>query len=84
MVEIKTLACEHLQALGHSDEDLKIVDELFEQMVERVGVLVGRVQGSYEFEVQPLREYLAAFHLYETARYSPAGKEVSGTKADPL
>jgi hypothetical protein len=82
MAEIKALAREHLQALGHSDEDLKIVDELFEQMVDRVGVLVSRVQGSYEFEVQPLREYFAALHLYETANYSPAGKEVPGTKAD--
>jgi hypothetical protein len=44
--------------------------------------LVSRVQETYEFEVQPLREYFAARHLYETAPYSPTGAEKSGTKLD--
>src|SRR5207237_4956 len=40
------------------------------------------VEGTYEFEVQPLREYFAARHLYETAPYSPPGAERGGTKPD--
>jgi hypothetical protein len=51
-------------------------------MVERVVALVSRVQGTYEFEVQPLREYFAARFLYETAPYSPPGTEKHGTKPD--
>lgn len=51
-------------------------------MVERVVVIVARTQGMYEFEVQPLREYFCAKHLYVTAPYSPAGKELKGTKPD--
>ena len=51
-------------------------------MVERVVALVSRIQGTYEFEVQPLREYFAARHLFETAPYSPTGNERSGTRPD--
>ncbi|MFM5981744.1 MAG: hypothetical protein ACKO9I_14490, partial [Sphaerospermopsis kisseleviana] len=51
-------------------------------MVERVGALVSRVEGTYEFEVQPLREYFAAKYLYVTAPQSPPGNEKPGTKPD--
>ena len=51
-------------------------------MIERVVALVSRVQGTYEFEVQPLREYFAARHVYETAPYSPTGAEKRGTRPD--
>ena len=51
-------------------------------MVERVVAIVSRVQGTYEFDVQTLREYFAARHLYETAPYSPAGDEHRGTRSD--
>jgi hypothetical protein len=36
----------------------------------------------WEFDVQPLQEYFAARYLYDTAPYSPAGRERSGTKPD--
>jgi hypothetical protein len=62
--------------------DPKISSEIFTGMVERVVALVSRVQGTYEFEVQPLREYFAAKYLYETAPYSPVGSEKSGTLPD--
>jgi len=68
--------------LAHEGQDTSLVDELFNGMVERVVALVSRIEGSFEFEVQPLREYFAARHLYETAPYSPPGREVSGTKPD--
>ncbi len=58
------------------------VQELFQGTVERVGALVSRKEGMYEFEVQPLREYFAARHLYMTAPYSPAGNDKMGTKPD--
>ena len=51
-------------------------------MVERVVAIVSRVQGTYEFDVQTLREYFAARHLYETAPYSPTGDERRGTRSD--
>ncbi len=51
-------------------------------MIERIVFLVSRVEGTFEFEVQPIREYFAARHLYETAPYSPPGSETSGTKPD--
>ncbi len=49
---------------------------------ERVGALVSRVEGTFEFEVQPLREYFAARHLYKTSPYSPPGQAQKGTRPD--
>ncbi|KQO79006.1 hypothetical protein [Rhizobium sp. Leaf262] len=77
--ELRAVLVSYLQKEGH---DGSLVDRLFVGMIERVVALVSRKQGSYEFEVQPLREYFAARHLYETAPYSPPGKEVGGTKPD--
>lgn len=57
-------------------------EALFAGMVERVVALVSRVEGTFEFEVQPLREYFAARFLYDTAPYSPPGGEQRGTKPD--
>ncbi len=67
-----------------SDErrDPRLVDELFQGVTERVMALVQRVEGAYEFEVQPLREYFCAKYLYETAPYSPVGRQRRGTKPD--
>lgn len=65
-----------LEQNGHSSD---LVDQLFSGMVERVVALVSRVQGTFEFEVQPLREYFAARHLYDTAPYAPPGSARRGT-----
>ena len=67
---LKLVVADYLSHEGH-DPDLAV--ELFEGMVERVVALVSRVQGTYEFEVQPLREYFVARHLYETAPHIPVG-----------
>lgn len=77
---LKQLLSDYLKSEGHSDPDLP--ERLFSGVVERVVALVSRVQGTYEFEVQPLREYFAARFLYETAPYSPPGNEKRGTKPD--
>jgi hypothetical protein len=69
----------YLATEGH---DSSLVTDLFAGVVERVVALVSRVEGTYEFEVQPLREYFAARYLYETAPYSPPGNERGGTKPD--
>ncbi|MCE9596728.1 MAG: NTPase (NACHT family)-like protein [Spirochaetia bacterium] len=76
---LRQLVSDYLNEEGH---DSSLVAPLFDGMVERVVALVSRVEGTYEFEVQPLREYFAARHLYETAPYSPAGNPVSGTLPD--
>jgi hypothetical protein len=68
--------------LDSEGESTAIVGDLFDGIVERVGALVSRVLETYEFEVQPLREYFAARYLYDTAPYSPAGDERAGTKLD--
>jgi hypothetical protein len=70
---------EYLRNEGY---DPGLANTLFTGMVERVVALVSRIQGTYEFEVQPLREYFAARYLYETAPYSPPGSEKRGTKPD--
>ncbi len=68
--------------LKAEEHDLSLAHELFQGTVERVGVLVSRKEGMYEFEVQPLREYFAARHLYKTAPYSPVGSDKKGTKPE--
>lgn len=77
--ELKAVLHEYLTKEGH---DPGLTDALFAGMVERVVALVSRVEGTLEFEVQPLREFFAARHLYETAPYSPPGGERLGTKPD--
>jgi hypothetical protein len=69
----------YLTKEGHRTD---IADKLFHVMEERVCALVSRVQGTYEFEVQPLREYFCAKYLYNTSPYSPAGSEKTGTKPE--
>ncbi|HEX8127286.1 MAG TPA: hypothetical protein VF548_17050 [Allosphingosinicella sp.] len=71
------LVKEYVKEVGHEYAD---IEKLFTGIVERVGALVSRVQGKYEFEVQPLREYFTGRYLYESAPYSPAGAEKGGTK----
>jgi hypothetical protein len=76
---LKALLRTYLETKGHN---VALVNSLFTGMVERVVALVSRVQGTFEFEVQPLREYFAARHLYQTAPYSPPGGERHGTKPE--
>ena len=73
---LRNVVMRFLEAAGH---DVALVDQLFSGVVERVVALVSRIEGTYEFEVQPMREYFAARYLYDTAPYSPAGDVKSGT-----
>ncbi|MEV4222405.1 hypothetical protein [Nonomuraea sp. NPDC049725] len=81
------ISTDHLQEvllryLKSEKQPTAIVNELLTGVLERIVALVSRVEGTYEFEVQPLREYFAARYLYNTAPYSPQGREKSGTKPD--
>ena len=69
----------YLKGKGHPSD---LADKLLDGMVERVVAIVSRVEGTYEFEVQPLREYFAARHLYETIPYAPAADRSAGTLPD--
>jgi hypothetical protein len=77
--KLNSLLKEYLNNEGHNTE---IADQLFDVMKERVCALVSRVQGTFEFEVQPLREYFCAKYLYKSAPHSSAGAVKSGTKPD--
>ena len=77
--ELKNRLKQYLESEGHKTE---IADILFDVMKERVCAIVSRIQGTFEFEVQPLREYFCAKYLYNTSPYSPAGKDLKGTKPD--
>lgn len=68
--------------LTAEDLDPTLTDGLMIGAVDRVVALVSRIEGTYEFEVQPLREYFAARFLYDTAPYSPAGANANGTKPE--
>lgn len=77
--DLQDRARSYLEERGH---DPSIAQNLFTGGLERVFVLVERIEGMYEFEVQPLREFFCAQHLYSTA---PVGtyltKELHGDRA---
>ncbi len=77
--DLKNRLKDYLEYEGHKTD---IGDKLFDVMKERVCALVSRVQGTFEFEVQPLREYFCARYLYNTSPYSPSGYEKKGTKPE--
>lgn len=77
--ELKNCVRNYLES---EEYDISLAEKLVRGTMERVGALVSRVEGTFEFEVQPLREYFTAWHLYKTANYSPAGAPKMGTKPD--
>ena len=80
--DLKACVKNFLQAEGHREDLVNTIDVLFRGTVERIGALVARMSGTFEFEVQPLREYFAACHLHQTAPYSPPGRERKGARSD--
>jgi hypothetical protein len=62
----------HLFDIGNRSSS---VDELFTGVTDRVWALASKVQGTFEFDVQPVQEYFAAKYLYESANAaSDSGK----------
>jgi hypothetical protein len=61
------------------------VGEILDSVTDRLLVLVApQLDGRFEFEVQPLREFFAALHLYQTAKVGTQGSPARGTKSDRL
>lgn len=60
------------ERLSKSAEASKFADKLIAALTTRVLCLVERQPGFFEFEVQSLREYFAAFHIFEES--PPRGK----------
>ena len=77
--KFKVLVQGYLHTEGY---DTQLADKLLVGIEERVVAIVARIEGMYEFEVQPIREYFAARYLYKTAPYSPVGKYRSGTRPE--
>lgn len=77
--DLKQRLNDYLIKEGHKTD---VTEKLFQVVKERVCALVSRVQGTFEFEVQPLREYFCAKYLYKTSPYSPVGGEKTGTLPD--
>ncbi|MFD8384972.1 NACHT domain-containing protein [Streptomyces sp. NPDC059679] len=48
-------------------KDESMFSDLFTAVTDRVWALTSKMQGTFEFDVQPLREYFAARYLYEYA-----------------
>ena len=65
--------------LAREQRDPELANKLFRGVTQRVVFLVGAVEGQYQFEVQPLREYFAAKFLYEDAPHSSIGNPQPGT-----
>lgn len=61
--------CDPRAALAGQPEEQKLADEMYSAITDRVLCLVER-NDAFEFEVQSLREYFAALHMFEnlTAR----------------
>lgn len=79
IIDIENLKAKINNYLKKEGHQVDITDQLFDVVKERVCALVSRVQGTFEFEVQPLREYFCAKFLYNTSPYSPTGEEKKGT-----
>ncbi|MFG2376937.1 NACHT domain-containing protein [Streptomyces sp. NPDC048504] len=56
-----------LNYLFSVDKNVTLVDDLFTAVTDRVWALTSKAQGTFEFDVQPLREYFAARYLYDFA-----------------
>ncbi|MGO4102609.1 NACHT domain-containing NTPase [Leifsonia sp. YAF41] len=77
--DLRQLVADYLSAGSHNPG---ILEDLFSGGLERVYVLVQRVEGLYEFEVQPLREYFAARYLYASApQWTSRHRVASGDRA---
>lgn len=66
-VATKDLKKAILDYLFGVEKDTSLVDALFTAVTDRVWALTSKVQGTFEFDVQPLREFFAARFLNEFA-----------------
>lgn len=77
--DLKIVVAKYVESQG---VDPALADEMFQGVVERIIALVATRQERFEFEVQPLRGFFAAHHLFATAQVSQFGTTRPGTRAD--
>lgn len=77
--QLSEFAERFLQAEGWPTD---LFGDLFTGAFERVGALVSRQLGTFEFEVQPVREYFAGSWLYDSAPVGPVGAPAPGTRPE--
>jgi hypothetical protein len=65
------LKTEIFRYLSAAQKDTGLVDALFTDVTDRVWALASKAQGTFEFDVQPVREFFAAKYL---SRYASANK----------
>ncbi|NES14587.1 MULTISPECIES: NACHT domain-containing NTPase [Micromonospora] len=53
-----------LNYLDDVEKDTTLVDDLFTAVTDRVWALTSKVQGTFEFDIQTMREYFAASYLW--------------------
>jgi hypothetical protein len=61
------LKTEIFRYLSTAQKDTGLVDALFTDVTDRVWALASKVQGTFEFDVQPVREFFAARYLSQYA-----------------
>lgn len=62
-VRTSQLRSKIFEYLDTNQKDTGLVDALFTDATDRVWVLTSKVQGTFEFDVQPVREFFAAKYL---------------------
>ncbi|MCL6736896.1 NACHT domain-containing protein [Streptomyces neyagawaensis] len=80
--DLKELMRSYLESQEEEDPDA-LIDVLF-RGVQRVFALTERIQGSFEFDIQSMREYFAGTYLYKTAPHYSNAFDVAGSRPDRL
>lgn len=63
-VPTRTIRKAILNYLDDVDKDTTLVDDLFTAVTDRVWALTSKVQGTFEFDIQTMREFFAAAYLW--------------------
>src|SRR5207245_2892024 len=61
--QLRTISYDYLRRRGFDFSEQEL-NELFSVTTQRIGALIERTPGTFEFEVQPLREYFVGQFLY--------------------
>jgi hypothetical protein len=79
--DLREIIKNHLRRQELPAEEAEVI---FSASTQRILMLVERIEGAFEFEVQPIREFFAARYLHVTAPYAQAGAETSSTRGTRL
>lgn len=73
-----------IQKLKDSGKNPLLADSVMDAVTDRVYMLVERRTGEFEFEIQPIREFFAAQHLYETLPMRPGPTDGKAARFEQL